>query len=188
MADMAHDRKSNLSWLWWLLLLAGIAALIYFIVKPENEGAEQALANDDTSAAIADPDDDDLPEIAGATADGEAITDLALIATTSDGSLEGRRVELTNVRAGSVPEDAGFWLEAGDDSRVWVVLEEVRTPNTPIEGRVDVDRGDRVDVVGIMRKATDGAPAGAAIPGPTAPLPDGIAHFIYASKVTQSAP
>ena len=134
-------------------------------------------------AAIADTDDEGVVQ----GGDGEAITDLAMIADTSDGSLEGRSVELSGVRAGSVPDDAGFWLDAGNDKRVWVVLEEVETPGTPIEGRVDVDEGDLVDVTGVIRSASGGAPSGAAIPGPTAPLPDGVDHFIYASRVMQSA-
>ena len=85
-----------------------------------------------------------------------------------------------------MPDDAGFYLVGAGGERVWVVLQEVRTPNTPIEGRVDVDEGDTVDVVGTY---TDDASArqGAAIPGPTQPLPDGVTRYILASRVTQSS-
>ena len=182
MAEIPVEKKSSFAWLAWLLLILGILALIWWLLTRDDE-AEVAV-DDDTPAAIADPDDGGLPEVVGAA--GETITDLTVIATNTDGSLEGRRVELSGVRAGDVPDDAGFWLDAANGERVWVVLEEVRTPDTAIEGRVDVDTGDTLDVVGIVRNASEGSPENAAIPGPTKPLPDGISHFIYASRVTQS--
>ncbi len=180
MAEIPVEKKSGFPW-WLLLLLAAllIAALIWF------------LSGDDEEEIVADPALVEEPLAPIGTdelvTDGDAITDLDLIATTSDGSLEGRAVNLTGVEAGPVPDDAGFWLNASGGERVWVVLEEVRTPNTPIEGRVDVDEGDRVDVVGTIVSASDGSPPGAAIPGPTEPLPEGINHFILAERVTQSA-
>jgi hypothetical protein len=187
MAEIPVEKKSGIPWWVWLLLALLLLALLWWLLTDDDE--VEPVVVDDDAALIADPDDDGAPELTDAV-DGNAITDLSLIASRADGSLEGRPVRLTGVRAGSVPEDAGFWLipaEGGTDrDRVWVVLEEVLTPDTPIEGRVDVDEGDLVDVVGVMRRAESGAPEGAAIPGPTANLPDGIPHFIYASRVTQS--
>ena len=185
MAEIPVEKKGGIPWWVWLLLLLALALLLWFLLA-DNDDDVEAVATEDDAALIADPDDDGLPEVTDAA--GETITDLALIANNSDGSLDGRRVELTGVTAGSVPEDAGFYILAPGTTqeRVWVVLEEVRTPDTPIEGRVDVDQGDTVDIVGVMRRAGEGAPEGAAIPGPTADLPDGISHFIYASRVTQS--
>ena len=187
MAEIPVEKKSGgIPWWVWLLLLLLLAALLWFLLAGNDD--DDALVDDDNAALIADPDDDGLPEVTDAA--GPVITDLALITSTPDGSLAGREVNLTGVTAGSVPEDAGFWIMANSDAaeqdRVWVVLEEVRTPGTPIEGRVDVDEGDVVDIVGVMRRAESGAPVGAAIPGPTAELPDDIQHFIYASRVTQS--
>ena len=186
MAEIPVEKKGGIPWWVWLLLALLLLALLFWLLNDDDD--EVVVDDTDEAALVADPDDDGLPEVTDAA--GAVLTSLALIASTSDGSLEGREVNLTGVRAGSVPEDAGFWLipaEGGtDQDRVWVVLEEVRTPNTPIEGRVDVDEGDLVDVVGVMRSAESGAPEGAAIPGPTAGLPDGIPHYIYASRVTQS--
>ena len=185
MAEIPVEKKGGIPWWVWLLLLALLLALLFWLLADDDDEVETAVVDDD-AALVAAPVDDDAALVTDDA--GGPITDLALIATTADGSLEGRDVQLSGVRAGSVPEDAGFWLvpAAGGADRVWVVLEEVRTPNTPIEGRVDVDEGDLVDVVGVMRSAESGAPQGAAIPGPTANLPDGVAHFIYASRVTQA--
>lgn len=98
----------------------------------------------------------------------------------------GRDVCLTGVPTGSVPADAGFWITGDNGQRKYVILHEVRTPNTPIEGKIDVDQGDRVDILGTVRSADQGVPSGAAIPGPTDPLPDGVTHYIDAQSVTKS--
>ncbi len=183
MAEIPVEKKSGFPW-WLLLLLAAIlvVALIWLLADDDEEAvvADPVVVEESMATIPADQTTDEF----GA---GETITDLGLIATTSDGSLEGRSVELTGVEAGSVPDDAGFWLNAPGGERIWVVLEEVRTPDTAIEGRVDVDEGDRLDVVGTIVNAREGSPAGAAIPPPTQPLPEGIDHFILAERVTQSS-
>lgn len=182
MAEIPIEKKSSFAWLAWLLLLAGILALLWFLFMSDDDGdVEEAVMEDDVPAAIAD---DGSSEIVGA--DDGTITDLAMLANMSDGSLDGRDVALTGVMAGEVVDDAGFWAMTGTGDRVWVVLDEVLTPDTPIEGRVDVDQGDTVDIEGVVRNASEGAPSSAAKPGPTESLPDGVEHFIYASKVTQS--
>lgn len=184
MAEIPVERKSSFpAWL-WLLPLALLAGLLWWYLASDDgldyrDGADAVVAEDTLDETPADG------VLATDTADG-ALTDLGVIANTSDGSLEGRDVMLTGVTAGEVPDDAGFYVLTAAGEKVWVVLEEVQTPNTPIEGRVDVDEGDTIDIVGTIRNASDGAPAGAAIPGPTKPLPAGINHFIYASRVTQS--
>lgn len=194
MAEIPVERKGGIPWWVWLLLALLLLALLWWLLVDDDD---EVAVVDTGAPAVVETDGGALPAetaaagaAAGAAAADGPITDLALIASRSDGSLDGRPVRLTGVRAGSVPEDAGFWLipAAGDTQRdrVWVVLEEVRTPNTPIEGRVDVDEGDVVDVVGVMRRAGSDAREGAAIPGPTAPLPDGVPHYIYATSVTQS--
>lgn len=38
---------------------------------------------------------------------------------------------------------------------------------------MDVNQGDRLDIIVTVRSAADGVPKDAAIPGPTAPLPAG---------------
>ena len=178
MAEIPVEKKSGFPWWLLLLLLLLLAGLIWWLVA----------AGDDDEVVVDEPvvAEETLAGTDADTVGGDAITDVALIATTSDGSLEGRTVRLTGVEAGEVPDDAGFWIMAPGGERVWVVLEEVLTPDTPIEGRVDVDQGDRVDIVGTIVNADEGSPPDAAIPGPTKPLPDGINHFIHAERVTQS--
>ncbi|WBY17079.1 hypothetical protein PF049_02640 [Erythrobacteraceae bacterium WH01K] len=185
MAEIPIEKKSGFPW-WLLLLLAGllVGGLIWWLAeKDDNELVENdVVAEDQVSEEVPLIDD----ALDGDLGGGEAITDLAVIASTSDGSLSGRNVALSGVTAGEVPYDASFWVVSETGEKVWIVLDEVRTPNTPIEGRVDVDQGDIVDIVGVVRNASEGAPPTAAMPGPTQPLPEGIAHFIHASQVTQS--
>lgn len=191
-------RSGGLPWWAWLILAAPLVGLLFFMfdddgrdeqtvdnmavveVPVTDAGADQAMVTGTDATAMAGED------IAGTSRSTGVITDLAAIADAAGTSLVGRDVRLIGVTAGEVPDDAGFWLDAAAGKRVWVVLDEVRTPNTPIEGRVDVDKGDRVDVTGSIRSAAGGSPPDAAIPGPTKPLPAGIAHYIYATGVTQS--
>ena len=67
-----------------------------------------------------------------------------------------------------------------------MILHEVRTPETPIEGEINVNKGDRLGIVGTVRSAADGVPKDAAIPGPTAPLPNGVDHYIDAQSVKKA--
>ena len=196
MAEIPVEKKNGTPWWVWLLLGLLLLGLLWWLLSDDDE--VEAV---DTAAPVAVETDtgsvSDDTAMVGATAAGAAagtavgataggpITDLATIIGATDDSLVGREVRLTGVTAGAVPEDAGFYVTGAGGERVWVVLEEVRTPNTPIEGRVDVDQGDTVDIVGTLR-SDPAARTGAAIPGPTAPLPDGVERYIYATRVTQS--
>lgn len=192
MAEIPVEKKGGIPWWVWLLLALLLLGLLFWLFADDDEAEivdPVAPVAVETDVGALPADDAALAGAAAGTAAGVAadgpITDLATIASATDDSLVGREVRLTNVLAPAVPEDAGFWVGEGSE-RVWVVLEEVRTPGTPIEGRVNVDPGDRVDIIGTLRSNPE-ARAGAAIPGPTAPLPEGVTRYIYATRVTQSS-
>lgn len=187
MAEIPVERKGGIPWWVWLLLALLLLALLWWLLADDDEEVAVVVP---VAPAVVDTDTGVVPAEAAVVGTAAAatgpITDLTAITSSTDGSLAGREVRLTGVTAGPVPDDAGFWLGGAGGERVWVVLEEVRTPNTPVEGRVDVNEGDTVDVIGTY---VDNASArqGAAIPGPTQPLPEGVTRYILASRVTQSS-
>ena len=48
MAEIPVEKKSNLSWLWWLLLLAGIIALLWAIFD-NDEDTPEVLQDEETA-------------------------------------------------------------------------------------------------------------------------------------------
>lgn len=81
------------------------------------------------------------------------ITDVVVVVTAPDReALVGRQVQITGVKVQSVPSDKGFWIGPSDHQRLFVRLDEVRTPGTPVEGRVDIDSGQTVSVTGTLRR------------------------------------
>ena len=202
MAEIKIEKKASLWWLWALLAALAIGVLLWVVLDDDQDdraletsavatGSVVDVGNDDAALVpVADPNIDmanmglggnDMAGGAATTPTGP-ITELATITGTSDGSLAGRDVRLSRVPVGDVVGDASFWVNGADGKKVYVVLNEVLTPNTPIEGRVDVDKGDRVDLVGSLRPASEGAPPGAAKGTKTDPLPAGITHFIFAQS------
>ncbi len=179
MADIKIEKKGgSLWWVWALIALAIIALIIWFFVGNDRDRVAQAPAAVTAPAArVADA--DSTPVDRG---NGQPITDLAAITNNNDASLDGREVRLSNVPVGMMAGDASFWVNDATGEKVYVVLNEVATPGTPIEGRVDVNQGDKVDLVGTLRNASEGAPQGAAEGTKTDPLPKGITHYIYAQS------
>lgn len=189
MAEIPIEKKRSgiPAWLWLLLAVVVAGILLWLVVGREDDRLpETPVATAPYAPAAGGMNGADGSAATSRAADGP-ITDLATLLAGPDEAVVGREVRLSNVAAGEVPADAGFWITGANGAREYVVLHEVRTPNTPIEGRVDVDKGDRVDIVGTVRPASAGAPEGAAIPGPTAPLPDGISHYIDATRVTKAS-
>lgn len=181
MADIKIEKKgSSLWWLWALIALLILGALIWFFVARSDDDRRPAQAVQ--AAAGEQPAMSASPPPAAIATDAGPITDLATITGSQDGSLIGRDVKLNDVPVGDVPGDASFWVNGADGKQVYVVLHEVATPNTAMEGRVDVDKGDKVDLVGTLHAASEGAPEGAAIGTKTDPLPAGITQFIYAQS------
>jgi len=186
MAEIPIEKKSGgIPWWVWLLLAAALAALLIWAFTG-NDRDDPAL---EQTAAVTAPvagEDSMAANQMDASATGGPITDLNMLLTGDANALVGREVRLSGVPAGSVPADAGFWVTGDNGQREYVILHEVRTPNTPIEGKINVNQGDRLDIVGTVRSADQGVPKDAAIPAPTAPLPEGVTHYIDARSVTKS--
>lgn len=182
MAEIPIEKKSKggVPWWVWLLIALVVAALLFWLFAGrDDDRSTQASAPTAISPAAT------VPTVAEGNAAGP-ITDLGTLLAQPDAQVVGRQVRLANVPAGDVPADAGFWITGDNGGREYVILHEVRTPNTPIEGRINVNKGDHLEIVGTVRAASEGVPKDSAIPGPTAPLPDGVSHYIDAQSVTKT--
>lgn len=90
------------------------------------------------------------PGGATVTAQAEPVTDLAIVfdpAVAAD--LAGRPVQFTGVNVLDVVGDSTFWI-GNDAGRLFVVLDEVPTPNTPVEGRYDINAGQTISLTGTL--------------------------------------
>lgn len=173
--EVRQDKRGRHWWVW--LILAAVLAFSFwqFFLKGQFSPASNTAAVSGIRS-----------ESFRSGSDSQPITNLDSLLTADVATIVGRQVRLSNVRTGTVPADAGFWIVGANDRREYVILHEVETPNTPIEGKIDVNQGDRLDIVGTVRSAAEGVPKGAAIPGPTAPLPAGVEHYIDAQSVVQA--
>ncbi|MBB5711800.1 hypothetical protein [Sphingomonas xinjiangensis] len=186
MAEIPIEKKSGgIPWWVWLILVAAIVAILIWMFAGNDRDDRKVEQSTAVTAPIGAEDPTKTNQM-DASANGGPITDLNMLLTSDANTVIGREVRLSGVPAGSVPADAGFWITGDNGQREYVILHEVRTPNTPIEGKINVDQGDRLDIVGTVRSADKGVPKGAAIPGPTDPLPDGVTHYIDALSVTKS--
>lgn len=147
MAEIPVEKKSSLAWLWWLLLLAGILALLYFLFfnvdgdADDNLGDDVVLEQTIDDAGVIDTTADTADTAAGVT----AITGVAGLA-----DMIGRDVELAGVAVNRLVGDEAFTVGEGADETL-VMFDEERTPNTPMEGNVDVNPGSRVTISGEVR-------------------------------------
>ena len=81
------------------------------------------------------------------------ITDyLIIVAEPNRTSLIGRRVRLTGVQVQSVVGDRTFYVGPSESQRILVLLDEEKTPDSKIEGKVDVDPGQTVSFTGVIER------------------------------------
>jgi len=91
------------------------------------------------------------PSNANVTQTGDEITDvLIIVAEPNRPSLVGRRVRFTNVKVQDVVGDRTFYVGPGANQRMFVALEEEPSPNSPVEGKVDVNPGQTVSFTGTI--------------------------------------
>lgn len=147
MAEIPVEKKSSLAWLWWLLLLAGILVLLWFLFFNVDGDADDVLDDD----VVAEQTVDDAAAIdpnADATTGATALTGVAALAGLVE--MIGRDVELSDVAVNRLVGDEGFTIGEGANETL-VMFDEIPTPNTPMEGNVDVNPGSRVTISGEVR-------------------------------------
>lgn len=85
------------------------------------------------------------------------MTDFVAIITVDPASLIDRKVELSDVPVRSVVSDRGFWVGPSHGRQMFIRLDpEPRTPNTPYDGRVDIEAGDTLDIKGTIKALPEG--------------------------------
>lgn len=86
-----------------------------------------------------------------AVAPGEPITDVAVIANTSDRkSILNRQVQLTNVKVQNVNGDRTFWIGQPNGQPVFVVLEQPLDAGSA-ENKIVIKPGQTLNLTGVLR-------------------------------------
>lgn len=147
MAEIPVEKKSNLSWLWWLLLLAGIVALLWAIFDNDDDTPE--ALQDDEAAVVGMADDTATADTSTtAMAAGGSVVTLDALATLGDRI--GEDVDLDTVAVNRVIGDMGFTVGEGANETL-VRFDEVQTPETAREGLIDVNPGSTVSLAGTVQ-------------------------------------
>lgn len=135
MAEIPIEQKSgSKSWLWILLALLLVALLAWWLLSDDREeGVEPVVSEAVTEAPV-------LPA-AGTLVIGEM-------------------VDMDGVEVTSLAGDMAFYVDH-QGQRVPVFFDEVRTPGSPTEGRLDINPGTMVNIDGEVRAANDRLPEGA---------------------------
>ena len=160
MAEIPVERKSGFpGWLIALLVLALLALLAWWLLADDDEVVEEDLV-----------DNDPVEQVAPAV-----VTSLAALQAIPADQLPGTEVRLDGVPVQSVESDAGYWIGTSETDRMYVLLNEVATPGTDTEGRVDVNEGSMVSLTGTVRSAAEEMPEAGLV------VPDGVENYIWAS-------
>ena len=150
MAEIPVEKKSSLAWLPWLLLAAGLLAVAWwFIAENDREIAASQDAPEETYPAGSDTTGMAADEELRSNAQGQTIL-TGMTGLESLGTMIGRDVELSDVAVNRVVGDEAFTIGEGTRETL-VMFDEARTPNTAMEGNVDVNPGSRVTVSGNVR-------------------------------------
>jgi hypothetical protein len=89
-------------------------------------------------------------------------------------------VDMDDLRVTNVTGDMSFYAEDANGTEYFIVFDEVPSPNMAREGMLDIDRGDIVDVEGMVRARDYDLPATV-----VADIPAGLNTFIYATEVEE---
>lgn len=155
MAEIKVQKKSG--WPWWAWLIIAVLAVVLVWWALSAMGNDE----DETPYATNPPPAVTEPAVSGtetpSTAQAEPVTDLATLMDAQDpASLVGREVRLGGVAVQQMVGDASFWIGEGQDRRVFVILDEqIPSPPPEVEGRVNVNQGQTVDVQGRVRAGDD---------------------------------
>ena len=154
MAEIKVQRKPG--GLWWILLLVALLGLVLIWWLTTRAGDDGAGADRLAEAppAASDP---AVPASGAEAGAGAPVTDMNTILTAADArTLIGRDVRLEDIAVQEMVGDAAFWIGAQGGERVLVILDQqIPSPPASVEGRVNVNAGQTVDIRGRMRAATD---------------------------------
>ncbi len=164
MAQIPVEKKSSMAWLWILLALLLIGALLWWLFAEADDNDVDAYDADETVAAgqLDDADtgniDTDLDmdagdmDAAGATVgDAGAATATGIAALAVLGDRIGDTIDFDTVRVNRVVGDAAFTVGTGANETL-VMFDEVPTPGTAVEGRFDINPGNTVTFEGEARR------------------------------------
>lgn len=179
MADDIKEPRFRYGWAWAIITIGMFLGLVFWVFNLGDELSDtpptveeqmtSELANPQVITIDITPD----PIVVKAT-EMTALADL--VGSEKIGDVVGRAVDLQAVPVESVAGDMAFWIGDNADRRVYVL----QTPETPTEGMVDIEPGDRVNISGEVRRAGD-------IPdGVTGDIPAGVDTYIHASRLNEA--
>lgn len=180
MADDIKEPRSRYGWAWAIITIGMFLVLVFWVFNLGDElsdtppTVEEQMSSEPANPQVITIDITPDPIVVKA-AEMTAMADL--VGSEQIAELVGRAVDLQAVPVESVVGNMAFWIGDNTDRRVYVLFDEVPTPDTPTEGKLDINPGDRVNISGEVRRA-DAIPEGV-----TADIPAGVDAYIYATKL-----
>lgn len=179
MAEIKVQKKGMPWWVWLIAALVAVAVIWWAVAEfggddTETAGADVAVVETDPAA----------PAAPAPTPDA-TLTDIAAILDAEDPTaLIGREVRLDGVQVLEMVGDATFWVGRSADERAFVILDEqIPSPPPEVEGRVNVNAGQTVDIVGSIRAGGD-LPGGDVLDQGDRDAVDGRPIYIWAQSAT----
>lgn len=174
MAEIPVEKKSSMTWLWVLLAVLLAVLLLWWILGDDDDEAAD-LAGVETIQADSMT-TDGLDPLATNQAAGGPVTDMSMLIPTISQDMVGRQFQLNGVQVQEVVGDIGFWVGPSAGERVFAVLTQEPTPNTPMEGEADVNSGVTANISGTIR--TRGELLQDFAQGQVDGLPQGVDRFL----------
>ncbi len=175
MAEIPVEKKTSSSWWIWVLVLVVLAALAWWLVEANDDDDVDTTALTPVATQVA-ADEPVAPYADMPNAD--RIIDVAMLSTSQITGMIGRQVHLEGVPVQSLAGDMAFYIGSSEADRTFVAFDEVQTPGTAMEGKVDVNPGSRVDIDGVVRAASEPLPSGANVQ-----LPAGATAYVFATDI-----
>lgn len=172
MAEIPVEKKSSMTWLWVLLALIIAALLLWWLLADDGE----EVGGVDTVAVETLQVGSEPVGIEGNQVAGGPVTDISMLIPAISQDMVGRQFQLNGVQVQEVVGDIGFWVGPSTGQRVFAVLTQEPTPNTPMEGQADVNSGATANISGTIR--TRGELLENFARGQVDALPQGVDRFL----------